>query len=61
MTEKMTEIEADVVPESSTTKDITTEEEEKPWIEYFKPDIMTRLLHKKFALFGSLIGLYYVI
>ena len=57
----MYEIEPDIVPESSTTKDITTEEEEKPWLEYFNPAIITKLLHKKFALFGSLIGFYYVI
>lgn len=32
-----------------------------PWSEYFKPALMTQLLHKKFGMFGGIMFLYYVI
>jgi hypothetical protein len=32
-----------------------------PWGEYFKPAMMTQLLHKKFGMFGGIMFLYYVI
>ena len=32
-----------------------------PWADYFKPAMMTQLLHKKFGMFGGIMFLYYII
>ena len=33
----------------------------KPWVQYFYPEVVTRLLNKKWIMFALIVGFYYII
>ncbi len=54
-------VDVDRDDDSSKDKKETEEMPILPWAEYFKPAMMTQLLHKKFGMFGGIMFVYYVI
>ena len=48
-------------PFDAATSDNIREQPPKPWMHYFRAEVMSLLLHKKFGLFGMLIGFYYTV
>jgi hypothetical protein len=53
----------DAPRDEDSTKDKQEQEEFPilPWSDYFKPALMSQLLHKKFGMFGGIMFVYYVI
>ena len=47
--------------DKSNQQDEDGEIEIKPWKHYFSSAVMGRFMHKKFGMYGLLIGIYYVI